>query len=98
MDGEPVIDTSFDVRTDAGGRDPDSHSATLRRYHQVLWSKPLPSGAKFTLDTKLHHKSDLGEFWLSSDAIVHTYLRWTRPARLVGVINQIPPRGDRSLL
>jgi hypothetical protein len=70
---------------------PDSHSATLRRYHQLLWSKPLPSGAMFTLDAKLHHKSDLGEFWLSSDAIVHTYLRWTRPARLAGVISQIPP-------
>src|SRR4051794_1653091 len=78
MDDRPVIDTTFDVRTDAGGRDPDSHSATLRRYHQLLWSKSLPSGGSFLLDVKLHHSSDLGEFWLSSDGIAHTYLRWTR--------------------
>lgn len=36
------IDTAFDFRTDTPpGRDPDSHSPTLRRYHQLLWSKPL---------------------------------------------------------
>ena len=40
-----LIDTTFDVRTDAGGRDPDRYSATLRRYHRLLWSKPLPGGA-----------------------------------------------------
>jgi hypothetical protein len=85
-----VIDTTFDVRRDAGGQDPDSHSRTLRRYHQLLWSKPLPSGAMFTLDAALHHRSELGEFWLSSDAIVHTYSRWTQPRRLVDVIGQVP--------
>jgi hypothetical protein len=57
----------------------------------LLWSKPLPIGATFELDAKLHHKSDLGEFWLASDGIVHTYTRWLRPARLVEVIRQIPP-------
>lgn len=91
MVDESLIDTSFDMRTDAGGKDPDSHSPTLRRYHRLLWSKPLPNGAVFELDAKLHHHSNLGEFWLSSDAIVHTYLRWTRPARLVNVIQQVPP-------
>jgi hypothetical protein len=90
MDGGSPIDTIFDVRTDARGRDPDSHSATLRRYHQLLWGKPLPNGAPFELDANLHHKSDLGEFWLSSDAIVHTYTGWAKPARLVEVIRQIP--------
>ena len=86
-----MIDTSFDVRTDAGGRDPDSHSKTLRRYHQLLWSKPLPSGAVFDLDAKLHHKSALGEFWLASDSVAHTYSNWGQPAHLVEVIAQIPP-------
>jgi hypothetical protein len=85
-----LIDTTFDVRTDAGGRDPDRYSTTLRRYHQQLWSKPLPSGAMFHLDAQLHHKSDLGEFWLSSDSIVHTYTRWVRPIRLVDVLARIP--------
>jgi hypothetical protein len=91
MGSGTLIDTSFDVRTDAGGRDPDNYSATLRRYHQLLWSKPLPIGATFELDAKLHHKSDLGEFWLASDGIVHTYTRWLQPARLVEVIRQVPP-------
>jgi hypothetical protein len=90
MDGALVIDTSFDVRTDSGDNDPDSDSATLRRYHQLLWSKPLPSGAMFTLDAKLHHASELGQFWLSSDAITHTYIQWTKPERLVEAVGQIP--------
>ncbi len=49
MDGDNLIDTSFDVRTDASGKDPDAHSKTLRRYHRWLWSKPLPSGAVWRL-------------------------------------------------
>ena len=47
-----AIDTSFDFRTDAFGKDPDTFSATLRRYHKLLWSKPLSGGALFDLDDK----------------------------------------------
>lgn len=73
------IDTSFDFRTDASGNDPDKHSPTLRRYHQMLWSKPLPNGAMFDLhdatpENYLHHKSALGEFWLSSDSVIPSFL------------------------
>jgi hypothetical protein len=89
MGSRAVIDVGFDVRTDAGGGDPDRYSATLRRYHQLLWSKPLPSGEMFDLDADLHHASDLGEFWLSSDSIVHTYSTWQQPARLVQVVQQV---------
>src|SRR5664279_297730 len=76
-----AIDTSFDFRTDAFGKDPDAYSATLRRYHKLLWSKPLPSGALFDLDDTtygvyLHHLSDLGEFFLSSDSVIPTFTRW----------------------
>lgn len=72
-----MIDTTFDVRTDAGGRDPDTYSPTLRRYHQRLWSKRLPGGAVFTLTDRtrhayLHHRSELGEFFLASDTVVPT--------------------------
>ncbi len=76
MDG---IDTSFDFRTDTPvGQDPDSHSPTLRRYHQLLWSKPLPGGAIFDLDMVtpygyLHHSSALGEFWLASDSVIPSF-------------------------
>ena len=73
-----MIDTSFDFRSDAGGGDPDKTSQTLRRYHQALWSKPLPRGAAFDLDVTtsgeyLHHLSALGEFFLSSDSVIPTY-------------------------
>lgn len=76
-----LIDTSFDVRTDAAGKDPDVYSPTLRQYHKFLWSKPLPGGPVFTLDDTvrgvyLHHASDLGTFFLSSDSVIPTFTRW----------------------
>src|SRR5262245_50325167 len=71
-----MIDISFDFRDDARGYDPDSHSPTLRRYHRMLWSKSLPGGAMFDLDENLEHHSALGDFWLSSDSVIHTYLSW----------------------
>ena len=76
-----LLDTSFDFRTDANGKDPDSYSPTLRRYHRVLLSRPLPDGALFDLDDEtphayLHHRSELGEFWLASDSAIQTFTRW----------------------
>jgi hypothetical protein len=76
-----VIDISFDFRTDAGGRDPDVHSPRLRQYHKLLWSKRLPSDRLFDLhDTVrgayLHHRSELGEYFLSSDSVIPTFTRW----------------------
>jgi hypothetical protein len=88
-----AIDITFDFRSDTPhGRDPDTLSPTLRRYHQLLWSNPLPSGAPFELDvttphTYLHHLSELGEFFLSSDAVIPTFLR---ELRLAHIIDQIP--------
>ena len=72
------IDIHFDVYSDTPkGKDPDSNSPTLRKFHRKLWSKDLPSGKSFDLDLTvpklLHHKSELGEFILSSDSICHTY-------------------------
>lgn len=73
-----IIDTNFNVYSDARGGDPDSTSPTLRQYHKTLWSKPLLNGKTFELfDNKngayLYHKSELGEFFLGSDAITHSY-------------------------
>src|SRR5262245_11985501 len=91
------IDTSFDFREDTPeGKDPDEHSPTLRRYHKLLWSKPLPTtGVLLEInDTRpgsyLHHRSDLGEFFLSSDSVIHTYWNWMRPRPLVQTVEQIP--------
>ena len=86
------IDITFDFRTDTpAGKDPDALSPTLRSYHKFLWSKPLPNGVLFELDdTKykvyLYHKSQLGEFFLSSDAVIHTFSRW---ASMAHIINQL---------
>ncbi|MGN6484009.1 MAG: DUF6994 family protein [Thermomicrobiales bacterium] len=95
MDG---IDVSYDVRTDANGRDPDSSSPTLRRYHQLLWSKPLPSGAMFALDTTtpgiyLHHRSSFGEFSLASDSVMATFTRWLS---LRHIVEQFPEEENEA--
>ena len=86
-----LVDINFNVFSDTPkGKDPDSYSPTLRRYHQILWSKPLPNGARFDLDLDtprlLHHKSELGEFFLSSDQIGHTYKNVKKMSHIVGNI------------
>ena len=87
-----IIDINFNVYSDTPeGKDPDSYSSTLRNYHKILWSKPLPNGSIFDLDDKtpmlLHHKSELGEFFLSSDSIGHTY---SRIQNMSHIINKVP--------
>ena len=92
MTPRPEIDTAFDVRSDSGGRDPDQNSPTLRRYHQLLWSKLLPGGTIFSLDTSvegsyLHHSSTVGEFFLASDTIIHTFASWKRMADIIAQVD-----------
>lgn len=87
-----MIDTNYNFYTDAKGGDPDSTSSTLQKYHKILWSKLLPNGEKFELSDKqdnayLYHKSKLGEFFLGSDAITHSYKFHKRKQWLV---QQIP--------
>jgi len=87
-----MIDTSFDFYTDSYGKDPDVYSPTLKKYHKILWSKPLPNGKMFDLrDDKagayLYHESELGQFFLGSDAISHSYKHHKRKQWLT---QQIP--------
>lgn len=87
-----IIDINFNFYSDSKGGDPDNTSPMLRKYHKILWSKPLPNGAFFELrDDKngvyLYHKSELGEFFLGSDAITHSYKNHKRKRWL---IEQIP--------
>lgn len=94
--GDSVIDVSFHVESDANGGDPDRTSPTLRRYHQLLWSKPLPDGTLFTLAPSrtayLHHSSVRGEFFLASDAITHSYRR--AYVNRIGTLIAAVPAGD----
>jgi len=84
-----VIDTTFDFRTDAAGKDPDTYSPTLCRYHRLLWSKPLPSGVVFELVPTSRppyyysHTSKAGEFVLSSDAFIPAYTRYGVPKTIL---------------
>ena len=83
------IDVTFDFRSDAGGKDPDTASPTLRGYHRQLWSRPLPNGHPFTLtDARpgayLHHASTLGTYTLSSDSVIPTFIRWTSMRHIIG--------------
>lgn len=80
-----TIDTTLDFRTELPpGRDPDLYSPTLRRYHKLLWSKPLPCGCDFGLSDAtprmyLHHRSNLGEYRLTSDGIGATFTMRSKP-------------------
>lgn len=83
-----IIDTGFNFYSDARGGDPDSTSPTLRKYHKLLWSKPLPDGSMFTLNDDigkyyLYHESKVGSFYLGSDAITHSYKNQKRKKWLV---------------
>lgn len=80
------IDINFDFRSDTPpDKDPDSYSKTLKAYHKQLWTKPLPVGPVFTLEEKyyLRHQSELGEFYLGSDAITHSYKHVTSMSPIV---------------
>lgn len=95
-----AIDVAFDFRSDCVGPDPDSGSPTLRHYHRLLWSKRLPSGASFDLsDTTpgeyLHHRSELGEFCLSSDSAIPTF---TNRERLKPIIEQVAESDNEAFL
>ena len=87
------IDITYDFRKDAKGKDPDQHSPTLRQYHKLLWSKPLPSGQVFSLDDSmpgvyLKHSSDLGNFNMSSDSVIPTFSKWKR---MTHITQELPP-------
>lgn len=87
------IDVDFDVRTDSGSRDPDYASKTLREFHQILWSKPLPSGDYMELQylpNSYHYlifESKLGTMFLSSDSVTNSM---TFHKKMEPILSQIP--------
>lgn len=83
-----MIDVSFDFRTETpAGKDADDVSPTLRGFHQILWSKPLRSGAAIDLTAPPSRRSGYlindhpgaPKLWFGSDAITQSYTRWSRP-------------------
>ena len=69
------IDISFDARKETpDGKDPDSASKTLKAYHRLLWSKPLPNGEKMKLDlVKGTLKWQEKEMWFGVDSIAVSF-------------------------
>lgn len=95
------IDITFDFRTDTPpGKDPDTFSDTLRRYHKLLWSKPLPNGVEFNLEFSKPSAPFYLEWSgpyrivLSSDAVVPSFTRTssTRPTekKIAAAISKVP--------
>ncbi len=84
------IDTTFEFNSEVpAGKDADTWSPTLRAYHALLWSKPLPNGHEFEVvpagrpgSFHVRHESDLGVFELSSDAFTNR-LRHAPVAKLI---------------
>lgn len=84
------IDTSFNFRLESKGRDPDSHSPTLRKYHSRLWTKELPSGEPLQvedIDSELIYRFNKQTLKFSSDSISNSYIGTTKVAHLK---DQIP--------
>jgi hypothetical protein len=71
------IDITFDMSNDSNGRDPDKYSKTLKNYHRLLWTKPLPNGELFNLRDGSGSKyfifaAQAEKHYLSSDSIFHS--------------------------
>lgn len=96
------IDISFDFTSDTphywdefweindgmGGScyDPDRRSPMMRKYHQLLWSKPLPNGEVMELEDG---RSQFYLKWkgieMSSDSIIASF-RYRRKKKLIGEV------------
>lgn len=67
------INVTFDVKSDSRGKDPDYASATMKSYHQLLWSKPLPNGEVMQLETGKDCYLKWNGIYLGSDSITATF-------------------------
>ncbi|MFZ4065337.1 MAG: DUF6994 family protein [Rhodoluna sp.] len=87
MNDRKLIDVDFDHRLDSGGRDLDKYSPTLKKHHQLLWSKPLPSGELFDLNPMpnryLVFRPDNLVFALSSDQMSNSFRSTERMKHIV---------------
>lgn len=86
-----TIDVTFNFQSETEPLDADRYSTRLQEYHRILWSKSLPNGKIFDLkkieNCQLYHKSDLGEFHLSSDRAIPTFSKWKK---LEHITSRIP--------
>ena len=83
------IDIKYDVRTDSRGKDPDSASAILKSYHQMLWSKPLPNGQVMELTRKNCSYLRWNDMYFGSDSFIVSFMH-ARYKHRQQIINSIP--------
>ncbi|MEE3415149.1 MAG: hypothetical protein VZR53_07250 [Prevotella sp.] len=74
------VDINYDVQTDSRGKDPDGYSMTLKKYHQLLWSKELPNGQSMKL---VIEKGCLrwGDMWFGCDSITTGFFHFRFPLK-----------------
>lgn len=84
------IDVKFDHRKDANGKDIDKYSPTLKKHHQLLWMKPLPSGELFDLkpmsNRYLVFRPDNLVYSLSSDQMSNSFRTNERMKHITGLV------------
>ena len=75
-----------------GKNDPDAMSKTLKQYHQLLWSKPLPNGQELLLETggPYDYLNSREGLRLSSDTIVTSLMH----GRMIEVFEEASKRVD----
>lgn len=72
------MDVDTDYWADSKGKDPDSHSKILNNHHRLLWSKRLPNGQTFELESEnaggfklIYKPKGRKPLYLSSDGLGH---------------------------
>lgn len=100
------IDVNFDFTTDTPhywdnywdryhglGRsivDPDSKSKTLREYHRLLWSKPLPNGQVMDLGPENSRHLQWNDTRFGSDSIIASFRYESNYAFIQTVADSMP--------
>ena len=89
------IDITFHMSADSNGKDPDTHSKTLKGYHKFLWSKELPSGEFFRLEEGVFKRyltfhGSAGEQYLSSNSVGNSFSHH-KGEKMPSVLYQIDP-------
>ena len=109
---DKFIDINFDFTTDtpsfwnnfwnnndgfgAGSNDPDKKSPTLRKYHQILWSKKLPNGLFMNLNQGSSEKEYLywNKFRFGSDALIADF-KYKKMAHILDELKQKLPNYNK---
>lgn len=100
------IDTSYDFTMDApgywdgfwgrkgglgaGGSDPDVSSPTLKRYHQMLWSRRLPNGEVLKLEPDPDGYLRSRDMRFGSDSITASF-RYRDCREMLGAVARLLP-------